>query len=267
MSTSETEILPVEKFKHFLDTPLTIGIYGDVGVTSHTYNSALYGLMQVLGTGVTYKLLKAPEVISGAWREDIDVFVMPGGATTPMHEKLTEAGCAQIREYVNEGGRYIGFCAGAYFGAAFVEFAKGDPDLERITERELGFFPGTAVGPVFAGFKYHELKKSLAVRLSFPEKKYNSHFSYFNGGCYFKGVTNHGNTKVISTYPEKQDKAAIIMCTAGDGKALLCGPHIEYVPELLPPEVPEDVIQKLLSTKEQKQNALGLMIEELLSEN
>ncbi len=266
MSTSETEILPLEKFKHFLDTSLTIGIYGDVGVTSHTYNSALYGLMQVLGTGVTYKLLKAPEIISGTWRDGIDIFVMPGGATTPMHEKLTEEGCAQIRNFVNEGGRYIGFCAGAYFGSAFVEFAKGDPDLERITKRELGFFPGTAIGPAFAGFKYHELKKSHAVRLSFSDKQYNSHFSYFNGGCYFKDADGYDNTKVIATYPEKKGKAAIIICDAGKGQALLCGPHIEYVPELLPPEVPEDVIQKLLSTKEQKQNALKLMIEELLSD-
>lgn len=53
-------------------------------------------------------------------------------------------------EFVHAGGRYLGLCAGAYYGCARVVFEPGTP-LEVVGDRELAFFPGIARGAAFPG--------------------------------------------------------------------------------------------------------------------
>ena len=37
--------------------------------------------------------------------------------------KLKEKGNRIIKQYVEEGGTYLGFCAGAYYGTSYCDFA------------------------------------------------------------------------------------------------------------------------------------------------
>ena len=60
--------------------------------------------------------------------------------------------------------------------------------------------------------------------------------SYYNGGGVFVDAASVKDRKVevLATYDEEIDvdggdgKAAVVLCTVGDGKALLTGPHPEY---------------------------------------
>ena len=69
-----------------------------------------------------------------------------------------------IKDYVTGGGSYLGICAGAYYGASYIEFNKGG-ELEVIGARELEFFDGKAIGPAIAEYST-ENKSGARLRLS-----------------------------------------------------------------------------------------------------
>lgn len=51
------------------------------------------------------------------------------------------------------GGKFLGICAGAYYGSCEVKFETEGP-LEVVGKRELQFFPGTAYGPAYGLRKF-----------------------------------------------------------------------------------------------------------------
>ena len=168
---------------------------------------------------------------------------MPGGADLGYCRVLNGDGTRVISDYVRRGGAYLGFCAGGYYGARRCEFEVGDPALEVIGSRELGFFPGTCRGAAFKGFAYHSESGARAVRLAVPEKALGPTFmepvvvSYYNGGGIFVAGDDavEGDVEVLASYADEvdvdggKDKAAVVYCKVGDGAAILTGPHPEYV--------------------------------------
>jgi hypothetical protein len=65
-----------------------------------------------------------PQDITGGALAAFDAFVMPGGGYDGMAGQLAPlsvAGCRAIRQYVDDGGMYIGSCAGAYDAATVSE--------------------------------------------------------------------------------------------------------------------------------------------------
>ena len=64
-----------------------------------------------------------------------------GGYDLGFIEALGKEGTRQIREYVLNGGTYLGLCAGAYFASDCIEVDKDGP-MEVIGDRDLKFFPG-----------------------------------------------------------------------------------------------------------------------------
>jgi biotin--protein ligase len=158
---------------------------------------------------------------------------MPGGADLPYCKKLNGKGNTQIKAYVEAGGTYIGFCAGAYYGSHYCEFHKGDTrGYEVLGERELSFFPGSAVGPVLAPYDYQSNSGSRIAQIKWQQSdaQENQIYNvYFNGGCYFKDADQYENVRVLATYNNKgfEGRAAIVECRVGQGKALLSGVHPE----------------------------------------
>lgn len=135
-----------------------------------------------------------------------------------------------IKQYVREGGSYLGLCAGGYYGASYVEFDKGG-SLEVLGDRELKFFEGKAVGPILAPYDYKTNSGSRAAKLvvwgeSMPNTKV-----YYNGGAYFHHAERYQNTEIVAWY--ESHKAAIIKIRYGKGNVILSGVHFEYDPALL----------------------------------
>lgn len=80
-----------------------------------------------------------PDILSSQpWEPACALLVIPGGRDLPyVHEMTTKSNIARrIKEYVKEGGRYLGICAGGYFGAEEVKFDHGGP-MEVVGKREL----------------------------------------------------------------------------------------------------------------------------------
>jgi len=152
------------------------------------------------------------------------LLIIPGGRDLPYFKDLKGEGNRLIREFVEKGGSYLGICAGAYYASSFVEFAKGT-DIEVTGKRELQFFGGKAIGPVYKVFAYDS---EVGARLSPIQTVEGRVEVYHNGGCYFEEPEKHQNTQVLARYSDLECALpAIIQCKVGKGKAILSGVHLE----------------------------------------
>ncbi|HQS85093.1 MAG: hypothetical protein B7Y25_08595 [Alphaproteobacteria bacterium 16-39-46] len=218
-----------------------IYIYNGPGVFQASLLQIKTALKNIADPSYIIKEIEPSEVIRGNWVKDAVLFVMPGGADLAYCKSLSPKGNKVIKDYVNNGGTYLGICGGAYYASENIVFARGTP-LEVIGKRELSFFMGQAEGPVLAPFDY---KTNSGARLSSlkwisdkdPSIKKNTLLpAYFNGGCHFVEAHKTFNVTPLALYKESdgnETKIAIIEIKLGKGRALLSGVHFEYAPELM----------------------------------
>ena len=212
----------------------TFYIYNDEGASE----SGVSNLKQTLsldGMISPYLIqeINATQIIGGEWKTNAAAFLMPGGADLPYCKKLNGLGNKQIKEYVESGGIYIGFCAGAYYGARYCDFHRGDHErgYEVLGERELSFFSGSAVGPTLAPYTYGSENGARIADIEWVHdvSLCNRSSVYFNGGCHFPDIQHYDNITVLARYNNKNAKGfpAIIECRVKKGKAILSGVHPE----------------------------------------
>ena len=206
---------------------MNIQIYTDNVSANHILYYALtrlYGKKNVC-------FVNANEILNGALTDSVDVLVMPGGASRYKADKLNGAANHIIKTYVERGGRYFGICAGAYMGCNMTKWAQGLPH-EIITENELAFFSGVAIGPIEAfgrGDNYNQTDAHLVTL----EYQGNLVPSLYLGGCVFRPETasdDEGSAyKVLASFADLPEKpAAIVSGQYGQGRWLLCSTHPEY---------------------------------------
>lgn len=205
-------------------------------------------LQQLTGDHYAIHEVNADTIKDPAWMDTTALLVMPGGADKPYVELLAGQGNANITAYVQNGGKYLGICAGAYYAADRIEFAKGDAYLEVTGERELKFFPGLIAGPTFGGYG-RDVRFVAGMRAAKLLWQGDSVFDrdqaftvYYNGGGSFVNPEKYSNAKVLAHFvPEHEDPdfspAAIVECAYGNGKAILSGAHFEWDPLTLDVEV------------------------------
>jgi len=193
------------------------------------------------------------------WEKDTALFVMPGGYARPHYITLgakwendsvnkgekriiakTGLGNERIRRFVENGGHYLGICAGAYYGAALTIFEEDGP-LEVIDEGALNFFPGVAEGPAYGlgKFRYASEKGAEVAQISSSQLLHVNNLSvYYNGGCAFRGLESSRKipedsilayySNLTSVAGEQTTPAvAIVENQIGKGSAILSGVHFE----------------------------------------
>lgn len=96
-----------------------IGVYVDQGP-----GRSVNHLLEVLATfpSLSIDLLNA-EGIRGGILGDYDVLIQPGGSGGGQGRHLGAEGREQIRDYLSDGGGYIGICAGTYLASADYDWA------------------------------------------------------------------------------------------------------------------------------------------------
>lgn len=208
-------------------------IYVDEGVVERSKLETPRSLERVIDTDRhPLRLVDRSYLLSEAWEERTRALIMPGGRDVPYSIALKGNANARIRRFVESGGCYIGFCAGGYYGAQRVEFNHGQP-LEVVGDRELGFFPGAAVGPAYGPgtFSYDsdEGARASLIRWHGFDSAVGDTRVFYNGGCMFRGADRMSNITVLARYLElPSNPAAIVACTVGTGVAILAGVHPEY---------------------------------------
>ncbi len=246
----------------FAETKKVIYIYKDVGNSQSALLQAVNTFKTVSPSSFTVKTIDAKEVIKNNWSRDAALFVMPGGADLPYVKKLNGKGNFYIKNYVKNGGAYLGLCAGAYYASLQVEFDKNGA-LEVLGIRELAFFNGKSIGPVLAKYDYKTQSGARAAKIKITSSNLKEATIYYNGGGYFNNADKIKNVKVMGYYSNQ--KPAIISIKYDKGYVVLSGVHFEYDSSLLDPKDPflVKLIPELNSSNKNRLVLLNNVLKEL----
>ncbi|AUI67042.1 MULTISPECIES: BPL-N domain-containing protein [Glaesserella] len=196
-------------------------IYADEGTSEVGVHSLQVAVEEQLH--LPTKVIKAPDIIAGKLAH-CQMLIIPGGADRPYCAKLNGLGNQQIQQFVQDGGFYLGICAGAYYATKQIEFTGKDYSV--FEQRELAFFDGIAVGslPDLTNQQYYgETADSKAfTTLTFDDDN-QSAFYYHGGPTFLSESTSIDN--VFAWY--SGDRPAIVYGNYGKGKFLLSGVHFE----------------------------------------
>jgi len=198
-------------------TPLTlkVGLYNGVGSWEQNVEALENFFIE---NEINYALFNENDVASNSIRERFDLIWFPGGFAAEYRYYIPAI--ENIIAFVDQGGYYVGSCAGAYFAAAILSWRGKDHDYP------LAFFDGAAVGPLVNEIGWGE----KALLLLNPEMAANAGFTspipvYYFDGPYFDAAPGT-DYFALASY-ETNNRPAIIAGRYGDGKYLLFGPHPE----------------------------------------
>ena len=171
----------------------TIKIYNDTGAAEEFFPQLLSEL-----SNLSAGFISSKDILYSDWETKTSLLIMPGGRDLPYHEALKGEGNRRIRRFVEQGGTYLGICAGAYYGCKSIEFDKSHA-LEVVAERELAFFPGFGMGPAYGpGTYFYESEKGSRASMISDERTHAAFKCYYNGGCYFKGAENYPEVEILA---------------------------------------------------------------------
>ena len=149
-----------------------------------------------------------------------DAFYMPGGWTGPYISDIPPAGKRALRNFVAEGGSYIGVCAGAYFATDLVKWEG------RYQEYELDLYRGLAQGPIDVIAPWNG---GSLTELELAEHPINAgeerHEALYWGGPAFE-IHPKQPTTVLAHYATTGGVAAVTLAYK-HGQVLLMGCHLE----------------------------------------
>ena len=226
---------------------INVLVYSGPGVSETSLHHLKQSLRALLSTRYDVLSVTAESLINDPWTHKCALLCFPGGRDLGYVSALGEAGCERVSRWVrNEGGRYLGLCAGAYFASASVDFERGREGFEVRGERALRFFPGACTGAAYPGFVYDSEDGARDAVISLEaEELWDAAWPgrikdpstplriYHNGGGVFEELENaqEQGVQVIARYKELPGRPpAGVLCHVGPngGKALLWGVHPEH---------------------------------------
>jgi glutamine amidotransferase-like uncharacterized protein len=146
-----------------------------------------------------------PEIFEGAV-----MWVQPAGNAISAAHAIGPQRLAMIREFVKQGGGYLGFCAGAFLADTTVD------DDGKVTG--IGLIP-------FSSADY-EVNQTDNIDMVWLNWRGHRRHVFFNGGATFMLQNSKAMVDVIATYaPDKQP--AVIRLEFGKGRVVLSGAHPE----------------------------------------
>lgn len=207
---------------------MNILVYNGPGVSQTSLSHTLSSLKALLVPHFAVQTVSATALASQPWSKSCALLVIPGGRDLPYISSLAAA-TNLIKSYVENGGAFMGICAGAYYASRRVEWETGTK-LEVSGDRPLAFFDGICKGSVYPGFAYESESGARAVAVEDIAEAEVMHGMYFNGGGEFVGTDASEGATVLAKYMEGegQGKIAAIHCRVGKGFAILWGAHPEY---------------------------------------
>ncbi|BBM36838.1 BPL-N domain-containing protein [Pseudoleptotrichia goodfellowii] len=203
-------------------------IYGDEGASRVGVSSLLKACKEKMGHPV--KEIFASDIINDNILDKAAMVVFPGGVAMPYCNKLNGIGNKKIREYLKNGGVYLGICAGAYYACDRLDFHGEEYDV--VDKWELEFFKGVAKGSLaeLTNGRYYD--ESVYAKAFVPLKfdgKYSTvkeKMYYYHGGpTFIPDDKNDDSYEAIAKF--ENGKTAIIKGKFGNGSYFLSSIHFE----------------------------------------
>jgi glutamine amidotransferase-like uncharacterized protein len=201
-----------------------VALYSDRGVWPQSVTAA-ERMFQWMGYDV--QRVNAQDVRNGILVK-FQLLCVPGGNMYNYAEDLTSPGVENIKNFVHQGGGYMGICGGAYFAGEKV-FWQGN----QLPMMSLGLFPGETRGPYEEIAPYPDSTMSLVITsgTSHPiteEYPDSSWILYFWGPALLPDDT--AEVAVLGQYAAIA-QPAMLATVYGRGRVFLIGTH---------PEIEED---------------------------
>ncbi|KAK9380413.1 biotin-protein ligase [Kockiozyma suomiensis] len=268
---------------------MNVLVYSGPGTTIESVAQCTSALRSLLSPNYAVINIDAPALLSDPWQNSTSLIAFPGGADLPYCRALDGAGTSKISAFVRQGGAFIGFCAGGYFGSSRVEFEERNPAYAVVGPRQLKFYPGVDRGTAFPGFVYDSESGARAAKIKVekdalpglvtdennPISEEGEDYifsSYYNGGGIFVDADSFAskNVTVLARYCEpvqvQGGDAAVVYIKCGEGSVILTGPHPEFSPKRLrktDPTMPPfygDLVQRLLADNHKRIEFLKAML-------
>lgn len=225
---------------------MNILIYDGPGCSAASVSALKTELTRHLSPLYSIQSAGADILANEPWEAHTKLLVVPGGRDLPYLAALKGRAITRVKEYVGNGGRYLGVCAGAYFACSSIAFAEDDAALAVVGDRPLQLVRGRAVGPTFPGFEYHSEKGAHLAQLNYYDARGGEMGSggvYVNGGCAFELHDSLG--VVLATYAHNGAVAAY-----QTGNAVVTGLHPEFSLRSVPANLlvsgeDEAIVQKM----------------------
>ena len=165
------------------------------------------------------------DYINSRGLEGFRLLCMPGGDMYQYEQDLASDGTEEIRQFIRNGGGYIGICGGAYFACQEVIW-RGT----RLPMTCLGLFSGSAEGPIDAIVPYPEYamcKVDIVDHLHPITRSEPDHawILYYWGPVL---VPNRSATISILGRYDTVDEPAMVAFDYEYGRVFLIGPHPEF---------------------------------------
>lgn len=209
-----------------------VAVYDDKG----SWDAGVQGYEHLLKKlGVTYRAITAKDLLGGALQSGgFHLLYMPGGESWQYLSDLGEAGAKQVRAFVQNGGSYVGICAGAFYATSDRQggHATGPYGIGLLQGTA---YDGTALGtapfvdgtlpfeltddPLVAGFA-HTFDWLLLGGPSFH---------------YTAAEAQRKDLRVLAKFSKIEEPAAIVF-DYGAGRVFLSAPHIEVEPGTIDPD-------------------------------
>ena len=160
------------------------------------------GIMQAIGTHYNFKIF-SKNTVEDNFFDNVDMIAVPGGfGDADTYKTLLKNNQRRVREFVDQGGKYLGICMGAYWaGSHYFDLLDGVDAVQYMTR------PGTDTRRPHA--------KEMPVTWRGQEES-----MFWYDGCAFTG---NGRYKTIATYANG-DPMAIIQGNLG---LIGCHPEAE----------------------------------------
>lgn len=211
-------------------TELNVAYYNSSGAMWQE-NIVIPNLIQWIGCNLTR--VNGQDIKDGIL-DYMDILIFPGGEPPLYMAEVGVDGKAKIQEFLDNGGGYMGFCAGTFYASSYTSWkglAGADPLLEAPDEL-LELYDGTAVGHIFEIVDF-PVPGYAMTEINFETKNHmitngqpDTMTFWYGGGPYFD-LNGTDEVTVLGTY-DVIDKPAMICFDYGQGKVFLSGPHPEF---------------------------------------
>lgn len=112
--------------------PIRVALYNDDGAAGKGVPSVMTILDHAGGYEVT--VFKAADLAHGAL-ENKDVVIFTGGSGSKEGAALGDAGRETVKQFVKDGGGYLGICAGAYLACSKFSWSLGLLDAQTVSQK------------------------------------------------------------------------------------------------------------------------------------
>jgi glutamine amidotransferase-like uncharacterized protein len=234
-SLAMSTIQKVERSFSTSNTTVRVGVFADFGTSEICIREAVDALN--IDPGMEPVRITGPDIANGIL-DGLDAVVFPGGSGSRQASSLGDRGRRIVTEFINNGGGFLGLCAGAYLGSGHPgydwclhladarvldreHYARGEGLVEvKLTEKGKGFLPELDGKSAF--FSYYHDGPLLA-----PGR--NPHMKDYETLAVFQSDIHLENNALAGIMP---GSTFLLRAQKGKGKVVLCAGHPESTPGL-----------------------------------